>query len=142
MAVERQFPLAPTRTRELEVGDFWAVQLDGGHHGCAQVTEVKRHGPGSRSTFIAGILAWRGLAAPTAEGIEGAAVLEQGLMRVEVFTTAGAVLLGNVEPRFDVPLDSNYRDYHVGAVHHVYGYRAFPVIVERVLGDAGVISPC
>ena len=141
MALERRFPLRPSRTRELEAGDFWAVELEDGTYGCVQVTELNRQGVGSRTTLLVGIMAWRGADAPTADRVDGAIVVEQGLTHLKVFTHAGAVVLGNVEPRFDVKLDSNYRDHHVGAVHHVYGWRALPTIVERVLREAQVVDP-
>lgn len=130
----RDFPFLPTTSRDLEVGDFWAVELPDGHFGCLQVTELARQGPGSRSTFVAGVVDWWGNASPSSEGITGRRILTQGLTRIEAFTEMRARVLGRAVVTHDRVLPSHYRDHFaVGAVHHVWGWKTLASVVADTL---------
>src|SRR5215472_14788339 len=122
---ERTFPLRPRSSRDLMIGDFWAVPLSDGTFGCLQVTDLKTSGTASLKTLVAGVIDWRGPTPPQVSDLEGRRVLAQGLTRIEAFTTLGAQILGNSSKTLGASaLASNYRDFHVGVVHHVWGWRA------------------
>lgn len=61
--------------------------------------------------------------APREADIAGLPVMAQGLTRTELFTEGGLTVVGNVGSVVTT-FDSNYRDHHVGAVHHVWGWKA------------------
>ena len=119
---ERTFPFTPRSARELRIGDIISVPV-GEAWGCLQVADVLESGPGSRSDFIAAVVAYDGLASPTAETVLGRPILQQGLTRVEMFTEGGLEVVGNcaVTPN---PYPSNFRDFGVGVKHQVWGWRA------------------
>lgn len=120
---ERAFPFAPRSTASLEVGDLIGVPCESSGWACLQVTDVLRHGPGSKTTFVAGVLPWRGENPPTRDSTSGLPVVEQGLVPIELFTEGGlevhdeGALVGS-------GLDSNLRDFQVGARHSVWGWRS------------------
>ena len=91
----REFPLTPVRTADLEVGDFWAVQLTDGRFGCFQVTDVRPSGPLSRTAFYAAVVDWTGAQPPSAGDILGRDLLTQGLTPLAVLTEGGAKVIGN-----------------------------------------------
>ena len=133
---ERQFPLSPKSARDLRIGDFWAVPLSDGTFGCLQVTDLLKSGSGSLKTLVAGVIDWQGRLPPAAYDLAGRRVLAQGLTRIEVFTEVGSQILGNTSATSPSPgLASNFRDFHVGAVHNVWGGRALPKLVERTLRE-------
>ncbi len=133
---ERTYPLSPRSSRDLTIGDFWAVPLSDGTFGCLQVTELKTSGSGSLKTLVAGVIDWRGSTPPQESDLVGRRVLAQGLTRIEAFTKVGAQILGNSDTTLGAEgLVSNYRDFYVGAVHHVWGWRALPKVVERTLRE-------
>jgi len=136
--MERTYPLCPRSARDLRIGDYWTVPLSDGTFGCLQVTDLQQSGPGSLKTLVAGVVDWRDATPPSASDLAGRRVLEQGLTRIEAFTEVGSTVIGNTaEMVGGSALDSNFRDFHVGAVHNVYGWRALPKIVERVLREKG-----
>jgi hypothetical protein len=61
----RSFPFSPRSTRQLELGDLIAVPCEPSGSGCLQVVDLRRRGPGSLTTFVAGVLPWRGDHPPT-----------------------------------------------------------------------------
>ncbi len=133
---DREFPLSPRSVRDLRVGDFWAVTLSDGTLGCLQVTDLRKSGPGALKSLIAGVLDWRGSSQPTHHELAGRRVLIQGLTRIEAFTKTGSQIVGNSDDTIGASeLASNFRDFEVGTVHHVWGWRALPQIVERKLGE-------
>jgi len=130
----RAFPLSPGSTRDLEVGDFWAVALADGTFGACQVTDLKRAGIGARTTLVAGVLDWSGAEPPTTETLSGVALLAQGLVGVEVFTKGGATIIGNaplVEGGQEWP--SPFRDFAVGTVTQTWGWKSLPGRVASTL---------
>lgn len=136
--MERTYPLSPRSSRDLRIGDYWTVPLSDGTFVCLQVTDLQQSGPGSLKTLVAGVVDWRDATLPNESDLVGRRVLEQGLTRIEAFTEVGSRVIGNTaETVGRSALDSNYRDFHVGAVHNVYGWRALPKIVERVLREKG-----
>ena len=113
------------------------MRLSDGSVGCLQVTDLKKSGVGSLKTFIAGVVDWQGAAAPGESDLFGRRVLAQGLTGIEAFTETGAAVLGNTDRTIGASLlTSNYRDFHVGAVHHVWGWRALPEVIERILRES------
>jgi hypothetical protein len=53
------------------------------------------------------------------------------MTRIEAFTEIGSQILGNTDAVGVSELQPNYRDFEVGTVTHVWGWRALPQIVER-----------
>ena len=132
------YPLAPRSALDLTVGDFWAVSLPSGGFGAAQVRDVKRSGTGARTTFVAGVIEWRGEAPPTAEDLRGKRVLDQGLVSVDAFTKTETRLLGNQpDTKPAEGLTSAFRDFAVGTKTQTWGWKVLPQRVERVLLDRG-----
>jgi len=81
---------------------------------------------------------WRGEEPPLATDLRGCRVLAQGLTRVEVFTEGQAAVLGNAPDTVPVAgLTSPFRDFGVGTVTHVWGWKALPRRVERELQRDG-----
>lgn len=118
----RSFPFSPRSTQLLEPGDLIAVPCEPSGWACLQVIDVRRTGPGARTSFVAGVLPWRGDVPPTRQAVSGLAAREQGLVPVEVFTEGGL----NVVDEGDVVargLRSNFRDFGVGTHHRVWGWR-------------------
>lgn len=134
----RQFPLTPARTAELEVGDFWAVQLTDGRFGCLQITSVRRSGPASRTTFYAAVVDWAANQPPTADDIRGRDLLVQGLTRFEVFTKGGAQVIGNATPAGPPLEGDNVFEGRSSGLSHVWGWRAVAGAAERALAARGV----
>jgi hypothetical protein len=129
----RQFPFTPARTADLEVGDFWAVQLTDGRFGCYQVTDVRRSGPLSRAAFYAGIVDWTGAQPPSADDILGRDLLTQGLTPLAVFTKGGAKVIGNGSVA-GPPLDGdNLFQGSSSGVSRVWGWQAVVGAAERAL---------
>ncbi len=84
--------------------------------------ELRRAGPGSRTTFVAGVLPWRGAEPPTQQAVSGLCAGEQGLAPIEVFTDGGLQVVdaGQV---VDTDLPSNFSDFGVGTRRNVWGWR-------------------
>ena len=119
---DRTFPFSPRNTASLEVGDLIAVPGGASDWGCLQVVDVRRVGPGSRTTFVAGVLPWRGQSAPMRDDVAGLAAIEHGLVPVELFTKGGVEVVDHSElASSDLP--SNFRDVEVGTIHKVWGWR-------------------
>lgn len=119
---DRSFPFSPRSTATLEVGDLIAVPREPSGWACLQVADLNRRGPGARTTFVAGVLPWRGEEPPTRDDVIGLGSLEQGLVSVEIFTEGGLRVVdrGEVVPNLS---PSNFRSYEVGTVHKVWGWR-------------------
>jgi hypothetical protein len=133
----RTFPFTPRSVAEVEIGDYWTVGLPGGGLGVLQVRDVKRSGLGARTSFVAGVVDWHGDMPPEPSDLRGCRVLAQGLTRVEVFSQGQARLLGNAPDTVPVDgLTSSFRDLGVGAVTHVWGWKALARRAEQVLQDA------
>jgi hypothetical protein len=93
--------------------------------------DVKRVGPGSRTTFVAGVLPWRGPSPPTSQAVAGLAATQQGLVPVELFTKGGLRVVDQSEV-ISTDLPSNFRDMEVGTVHKVWGWQT---AIRRALAD-------
>jgi hypothetical protein len=89
---------------------------------CLQVIDLRRSGPGARTTFVAGVLPWCGDEPPTRQAVSGLAASEQGFVTVEVFTQGGLRVVdeGDIVA---TGLPSNFRDADVGTHHKVWGWR-------------------
>jgi hypothetical protein len=118
----RSFPFAPRSTQSLEPGDLIAVPCEPSGWACLQVIDVRRSGPGARTTFVAGVLPWRGDGPPTRQAVSRLGASEMGLVPIEVFTDGGLQVVdqGDVVAT-DLP--SNFRDLGVGTQHNVWGWR-------------------
>jgi hypothetical protein len=125
--------MAPARTAELEVGDFWAVQLPDGRFGCLQITGVRRSGPSSRTTFYAAVVDWAGQQPPAVDDIRDRELLVQGLTRLEVFTKGGAKIIGNATLAGPPLRGDNLFEGSSSGVSHVWGWKALAGAVERAL---------
>jgi len=97
---DRKYPLSPRSSRDLRIGDFWAVPLSDGTFGCLQVRDLKTSGSGSLKTLVAAVIDWRGSIPPQESGLVGRRFLAQGLTRIEAFTKVGAQILGNSDKTF------------------------------------------
>ena len=130
----REFPLSPRSSRDLRIGDFWSVALADGSLGCLQVIDLTSSGPGTLKTLVAGVVDWRGQSPPTTSELAGRRIIDVGLTRIEAFTKIGSQVLGNSDQTIGASeFPSNYRDFKVGTIHHVWGWRALPQVVEKAL---------
>jgi hypothetical protein len=127
----RTFPFSPRSTAPLEPGDLIAVPGEASVWACLQVVDVKREGPGSRTTFVVGVLPWRGQSPPTREAVAGLAATQQGLVPIELFTKGGLQVVDQSEV-ISTDLPSNFRDMQVGTVHKVWGWQT---AIRRALAD-------
>jgi hypothetical protein len=114
--------VSPRSTTSLEVGDLIAVPCEPSGWACLQVVDLKRKGAGARTSFVAGVLPWRGHAPPTRADVAGLAAIEQGLVRIELFTDGGLQVVGHAEV-ISTSLPSNFRDMQVGTVRTVWGWK-------------------
>lgn len=119
---DRTFPLSPRSTAALEVGDLIAVPCEPSGWVCLQVVDLQRGGAGSRTTFVAGVLPWRGQAPPSRDDVAGIGAIEHGLVPVDVFTQGGLQVVDNSEIAVTT-LPSNFRDTQVGTTHKVWGWK-------------------
>lgn len=99
-----------------------AVPCEASGWGCLQIVDLKRSGPGSLATFIAGVLPWYGVQPPTLDDVQGLAVVEQAMVHKKLFTEAGLQVVTSF-PVIPTALTSNFRDRGVGTIHHVWGWR-------------------
>lgn len=123
MVSPRRFPISPRTTRDIEIGDLIAIPVETGGWGCLQVTDLKRQGAGALKSLLVGVLDWHGIEEPTATSVVGSSVREQGMTRVELFTQGGYQITGTC-PVGPNPWPSNFRDFGVGTVHQVWGWKA------------------
>lgn len=87
------YPFIPKSTAHLRAGDFWAIPLRrGGWYACGRVLCVW---PEGRVHVVIGLLDWCEPAPPSAESVDGAAVLEFGHAHVKTIALTGGPLLGN-----------------------------------------------
>lgn len=114
--------MSPRSTTSLEVGDLIAVPCEPAGWACLQVVDLMRKGAGARTSFVAGVLPWRGQAPPTRADVAGLAAIEQGLVRIELFTDGGLQVVDHAEV-ISTSLPSNFRDMQVGTVHNVWGWK-------------------
>ena len=84
--------------------------------------ELARRGRGSKTSFIAGVLPWRGDEPPTRQSVSGLTAIEQGLVPIELFTDGGLqVVDAGIVVSSGLP--SNFKDFAVGTTHKVWGWR-------------------
>ncbi len=119
---DRTFPFSPRSTVALEVGDLIAVPCQPSGWACLQVVDLGRSGAGARTTFVAGVLPWRGQAPPTRDDVAGIGAIEHGLVPVDVFTQGGLQVVDHSEAVV-TSLPSNFRDMQVGTSHKVWGWK-------------------
>ncbi len=73
---------------------------------------------------------------PEPSDLRGCRVLAQGLTGVEVFSQGQASVLGNAPDTVPVAgLTSSFRDFGVGTVTHVWGWKALARRADQVLQD-------
>lgn len=93
------YPFIPKSTAYLEPGCFWPIRLSDGRWSAATVLAVgpvpgSEHAVSSSRIFTAGLLAWTGNEAPTAEGLAAADLVDWGGMHVSAITRHGEQVLG------------------------------------------------
>ncbi len=94
--MKREFPFFPKSNAKLVPGDFWAVPLNSGRLACGQVLELPpKCEPGSKVSFLAGLLDWVGSELPTFESIAGAKLIQQGDAHIKTITENDGLILGN-----------------------------------------------
>ena len=128
----RTYPFRPKSTVNLRIGDLLEVHREDGRWGCLQVTDLKESGTGARTSLVVGVLPWVGDCPPTSADVAGMAVIEQGLAHIDIFAEGGLMVVGHCDV---VPsgLDSNYRDFHVGSHHRVWGWRVAVSRSQRLI---------
>ncbi|MEU6745169.1 hypothetical protein ABZ914_02965 [Spirillospora sp. NPDC046719] len=130
----RNFPFTPETSRDLEIGDFWAVELPlDGLYSCFQVTELARSGPGSRAFLGAGVVDWCESTPPTVQDVTGRIVLRHGLIHIDAFKQTGAQILGQAPVTHSEPLTPVFGEVEVGDVQHVWGVTALPHVATSEL---------
>jgi hypothetical protein len=129
---ERTFPFIPKSSRDLQLGDFWAVRLSDGRFGCAIVTDLKPSGVASRKSLVAGLVDWVGVSPPTHDAATGE-IFAQGLTGIEAISATGSKILGNVPLPKDFVFAPNFRGPSVGSLHHVWGWKTLPRSIEEHL---------
>src|SRR3954447_25053767 len=97
----RSLPISPRSTQSLELGDLIAVPCEPSGWACLQVVDLARSGPGMKSSFVVGVLPWRGDEPPTHLAVAGLAASEQGLVHVNLFTQGGLEVVGAGTPRLE-----------------------------------------
>jgi hypothetical protein len=118
----RSFPLSPRSTQALELGDLIAVPCWPSGYACLQVLHLARSGPGAKSSFVAGVLPWRGDEPPTQSAVAGLAATELGLVHVQMFTEGQLEVMGTGTV-VDSNGSSNFRDFSVEGRHKVWGWQ-------------------
>src|SRR5215475_7146654 len=108
----RSFPLSPRTTASLEVGDLIAVPAEPSGWTCLQVIDLKRTGTAARTTFVAGVLPWRGDEPPTRHAVSGLRAAEQGLVHIDIFTKGGLYVVDGAEVG-PTGQPSSFRDFAV-----------------------------
>ena len=93
----RRFPLVPTTTADLELGDLFVVPLKAGDLSVFQVRGLKSSGSGAYTHFVAGIVDWRAPTLPVGFDLRGRRVLVEGLLRFETFGPGRAEVFGNTD---------------------------------------------
>ena len=99
-----------------------AVAREDGRWGCLQVTDLKETGAGSRTSLVVGVLPWVSATRPEVKVLSGLKVIQQGLTNTRIFTEGHAAVIGWFEVT-PTDLASNFRDFGVGTVTHVWGWR-------------------
>lgn len=126
----RSFPFVPRSARDLLPGDYWAIPLANGRFGCAVVTDLKPSGAATRMGLVAGLLDWIGDAPPSSAQVTASRIFAQALTRIEAITKTGSQILGHADLPPTLVIAPNFRDYRVGTVHSVWGWKALPQVIE------------
>jgi hypothetical protein len=95
MAKRPEYPFVPKSTAYIEPGHFWSIPLSSGGYACGRVVQLWIEN-GSRQTrmFLAGLMDWAGIDVPTADGLVGCRVIEQGLVHIKTIGENGGKILG------------------------------------------------
>lgn len=93
------YPFIPKSNTKLLPGDFWAVPLEDGTFGCGLVFEKPPTGmPGSKVSFLGGLLDWHGCKAPVEAELGKRKALQIGIMHVMAINETGGQVLGRIQP--------------------------------------------
>jgi hypothetical protein len=119
------YPFTPRSTSDLQPGQFWAVPLSNGFFTCGRVIELPPRGnPGSRISFLAGLLDWCERKPPDFDSIEGAKCFEQGVAHIKAITEHGGEILGIRQLSLDQIEPFLFRDQVVLQGSHIQlGYQ-------------------
>ena len=110
--------------------------LRDGDYGACQVVDLRSSGPGSRTTFVVGILRWRGHALPDEAALDGTQVETVGVCPIEVWSENVSPILGNRPVTLAPGLGSPWADFSVGVKTSVWGARTVSRKVQELLDDA------
>jgi hypothetical protein len=96
------YPFTPRSNAYLNAGDLWNIDLSNGAHAAGVVVAPTTldFGPAGSKSFIAGLLDWTGLTAPTPATCAGAGLLDWGSAHIKTITHEGGQILGRVDPAF------------------------------------------
>ena len=126
----RQFPIHPRSNRFIVPGDYWPILLVDGTIAVGRVIELpSKGGIGSRSSFLAGLMDWRGENPPVPDELAGSQVLEQGVMGIAAFKFNSWSIIGNRPLDLDDLHPWLFRETQLG-----------PVYVSKGLGPARSIT--
>jgi hypothetical protein len=106
-----RYPFRPLSTAHLEPGQFWAIPLEHGRFACGRVIQlIEQDGVRDRRLFLAGLSSWCGTVEPSAQGLAGHSVLEQGQLQIKSIQEAGGAILGTRPLEFDSVRRSMFLD--------------------------------
>lgn len=114
------YPHTPSSATQLRVGDIVPVPDPSGWWACLQVVELE---PRVRSSWIYGLLPWRGWHEPAVADVHGLPPLHRGLTRMEVFTE-GRLSVTGCTPPSDDGQELFHGPSYVGKSQRVTGWAA------------------
>jgi hypothetical protein len=83
MSDQRAFPFVPKTNARLQTGDFWPLPLVDGSFACGRVLQLPPAGlPGSRVSFLGGLMDWHGGVSPCSTDLAGRGLILQTSMHV------------------------------------------------------------
>jgi hypothetical protein len=122
------YPFEPKSNTWLEPGQFWGVPLSNGRYACGRVLAVPDErepdpmlwGKPDSTMFFAALVDWVGDEPPTADGIAGASLLEQGNAHVKTIRRNGQFLLGHRDLALDGIVGLRTVTHRAGGVVYLY----------------------
>ena len=96
------YPFVPKSTARLARGQFWSIPLADGRFGagCVVGSHIS-HGARSTRAFLAGVVEWVGVQAPTPRDLSGRRITRHGFAHIKTITTTGGEILGVADIAFD-----------------------------------------
>ncbi|MFO0808889.1 MAG: hypothetical protein U0746_09725 [Gemmataceae bacterium] len=95
MKARVSFPFRPKSNAQLEPGQFFSFRLSNGRFACGRVLALPGPGrPGSRISFLVGLMDWSGDAPAAANDLAGRSVVEHGWAHVIILADYAAQIDG------------------------------------------------